>query len=103
MSAPLAAINKDQDLEMLMLWAHRHTSSIFVKTQITVSDLTVGTEAAISTDSPPVYVRPTDLDAEPKNRASINDVIRSEEIIGRSLSSLPLPRSRRSFRSSEWL
>lgn len=103
MSAPLAAINKDQDLEMLMLWAHRHTYSIFVKTQITVSDLTVGTEAAIPTDSPPVYVRPTDLDAEPKNRASINDVIRSEEIIGQSLSSLPLPRSRRSFRSSEWL
>lgn len=38
-------------------------------------------------------MQPTDLDAEPKNRTSINDVIRSQKIIGRSFSSLPLPHS----------
>lgn len=35
----------------------------------------------MNSDSPPAYAQPTDLDAEPKNRTSINEVIRSQKMI----------------------
>lgn len=82
-----------------MLCAPFHTYSICEQslglTRITVShhhSWDGGINVNSNTDSPP-GVCAADLDAEQKNRTSINDTIRSEKIIGLSSSSLLLPHS----------
>lgn len=85
---------------MLTLWAHWHTYSICEDSDYSFTLLSDSWDggrdmnySGWSADSPPVYMQPTVLDAGPKNRTSINDVIRSQKIIGQSFSLLPLPHS----------
>lgn len=79
-----------------MLCAQWHTYSICGGSDCSFAVLSDSWDGGRDTnsDSPPVYVQPTDLDPEPKNRTSINDVIRSQKIIGQPFSSLPHSHSR---------